>query len=56
MSEWGRRALDVRLLGRFVARRDGVEIPSADFGGRKVTALLRGWSPRGRAVPQATGC
>lgn len=33
--------LEVRLLGRFAVLRDGAEIPSADFGGRKVTTLLR---------------
>ena len=34
-------ALEIRLLGRFVVVRDGREIAAADFGGRKVRALLR---------------
>ncbi len=34
-------ALEIRLLGRFVVVRDGSEIAAADFGGRKVRALLR---------------
>ncbi len=33
--------IELRLLGRFVALRDGAEIPAAEFGGRKVRALLR---------------
>ncbi|MCX6465200.1 MAG: winged helix-turn-helix domain-containing protein [Pseudonocardiales bacterium] len=31
----------VQLLGRFQVRRDGVEVPPAAFGGRKVRTLLR---------------
>jgi hypothetical protein len=46
----GRAALDLRLLGRFAARRDGVEIPPADFGGRKVRALVRMLAARQGAV------
>ncbi len=34
-------ALEIRLLGRFVVLRDGREVPAADFGGRKVRALVR---------------
>jgi DNA-binding SARP family transcriptional activator/tetratricopeptide (TPR) repeat protein len=37
----GIRPIDLRLLGRFVVLRDGLEIPAAEFGGRKVRALLR---------------
>jgi DNA-binding SARP family transcriptional activator/tetratricopeptide (TPR) repeat protein len=37
----GRVAVEMRLLGRFVVLRDGREIPAAEFGGRKVRALLR---------------
>jgi DNA-binding SARP family transcriptional activator len=37
----GSHALEIRLLGRFVVLRDGREVPAADFGGRKVRALLR---------------
>jgi DNA-binding SARP family transcriptional activator len=33
--------LELRLLGRFVVIRDGREISAAEFGGRKVRALLR---------------
>ena len=33
--------VELRLLGRFVVIRDGREIPAAEFGGRKVRALLR---------------
>ncbi len=36
-----RVSLELRLLGRFAVLRDGVEIAAADFGGRKVRALLR---------------
>jgi DNA-binding SARP family transcriptional activator/tetratricopeptide (TPR) repeat protein len=32
---------ELRQLGRFVVTRDGREIPAAEFGGRKVRALLR---------------
>jgi DNA-binding SARP family transcriptional activator len=35
------RPIDLRLLGRFVVLREGLEIPAAEFGGRKVRALLR---------------
>src|ERR1700712_5612651 len=35
---WG---VDLQLLGRFQVRRDGVEVPAAAFGGRKVRTLLR---------------
>ena len=31
----------LRLLGRFQVHRDGVEVPPAAFGGRKVRTLLR---------------
>ena len=31
----------LQLLGRFQVRRDGVEVPPAAFGGRKVRTLLR---------------
>lgn len=42
---------EVRLLGRFVVLRDGLEIASGTFGGRKVRALLRILaSQRGRFV------
>ncbi len=34
-------ALELRLLGRFVVLREGREIATADFGGRKVRVLLR---------------
>lgn len=37
----GPRSLELRLLGRFVALSDGLEIPAAEFGGRKVRALVR---------------
>lgn len=33
--------MDLQLLGRFQVRRDGVEVPAAAFGGRKVRTLLR---------------
>lgn len=33
--------IELRLLGRFVVLRDGREVPAAEFGGRKVRALLR---------------
>jgi DNA-binding SARP family transcriptional activator len=33
--------LEFRLLGRFAVLRDGAEIPTGDFGGRKVRTLLR---------------
>jgi DNA-binding SARP family transcriptional activator/tetratricopeptide (TPR) repeat protein len=35
---WG---VELQLLGRFQVRRDGVEVPAAAFGGRKVRTLLR---------------
>jgi DNA-binding SARP family transcriptional activator len=42
---------EVRLLGRFVVLRDGLEIASGAFGGRKVRALVRILaSQRGRFV------
>lgn len=34
-------SVELRLLGRFVVLRDGREVPAAEFGGRKVRALLR---------------
>lgn len=34
-------ALDFRLFGRFVVVRNGREVPNAEFGGRKVRALMR---------------
>ncbi len=34
-------ALELRLLGRFVVLRDGREVATADFGGRKARVLLR---------------
>jgi DNA-binding SARP family transcriptional activator len=37
----GTGSVELRLLGRFVVLRDGREVPAADFGGRKVRALLR---------------
>jgi DNA-binding SARP family transcriptional activator/tetratricopeptide (TPR) repeat protein len=43
--------LELRLLGRFVVLRDGLEIASGTFGGRKVRALIRILaSQRGRFV------
>jgi DNA-binding SARP family transcriptional activator len=33
--------VELRLLGRFVVLRDARELPAAEFGGRKVRALLR---------------
>ncbi len=36
-----RDRLEVRLLGRFAVLRNGVEIPSTAFGGRKARRLLR---------------
>jgi DNA-binding SARP family transcriptional activator/tetratricopeptide (TPR) repeat protein len=33
--------VELRLLGRFAALRDGVEIPPAAFGGRKVRTLVK---------------
>jgi DNA-binding SARP family transcriptional activator/tetratricopeptide (TPR) repeat protein len=33
--------VELRLLGRFVVLREGLEIPSGTFGGRKVRALVR---------------
>lgn len=33
--------VELRLLGRFAVLRNGTEIPAAEFGGRKVRALLR---------------
>ena len=46
------RPLELRLLGRFVVVRDGREIPAAEFGGRKVRALLRILATRrGSVVP-----
>ena len=33
--------IELRLLGRFVVLRDGVEVVPAEFGGRKVRELLR---------------
>ena len=44
--------VELRLLGRFVVVRDGIEVPAAAFGGRKVRALLRMLAvQRGRLVP-----
>jgi DNA-binding SARP family transcriptional activator/tetratricopeptide (TPR) repeat protein len=37
-------------MGRFVVARDGTEVPSADFGGRKVRTLLRMLAVRRGAV------
>jgi DNA-binding SARP family transcriptional activator/DNA-binding transcriptional ArsR family regulator len=42
----GERRIELRLLGRFVVLRDGLEIPAAEFGGRKVRALVRGLATR----------
>ncbi|HSV37928.1 MAG TPA: BTAD domain-containing putative transcriptional regulator [Nocardioidaceae bacterium] len=39
MTEAGR--VELRLLGRFAALRDGVEIPQAAFAGRKVRTLVK---------------
>ncbi len=39
MTETGH--LELRLLGRFAALRDGQEIPPAAFGGRKVRTLVK---------------
>jgi len=33
--------VEIRLLGRFSARRDGAEIPPGSFGGRLARTLLR---------------
>jgi DNA-binding SARP family transcriptional activator len=46
----GTRPLELRLLGRFVVLRDGREIPAAEFGGRKVRALLRALATRRGSV------
>jgi DNA-binding SARP family transcriptional activator/tetratricopeptide (TPR) repeat protein len=44
--------IELRLLGRFVVLRDGAEVAAADFGGRKVRALLRILATRrGQFVP-----
>ncbi|MDT4919347.1 MAG: hypothetical protein QOI15_249 [Pseudonocardiales bacterium] len=42
--------VELRLLGRFVVVRDGREVPVAEFGGRKVRALLRILATRRGAV------
>ncbi len=45
--------LEIRLLGRFSARRDGEEIPPGAFGGRLARTLLRILvSHRGAFVPR----
>ena len=33
--------VDLRLMGRFVVACDGIEVPAAHFGGRKVRTLVR---------------
>lgn len=51
VSMTGQQPLELRLLGRFVVLRDGLEIASGTFGGRKVRALVRILaSQRGRFV------
>jgi DNA-binding SARP family transcriptional activator len=48
----GTQLLELRLLGRFVVLRDGREVAAAEFGGRKVRALLRILATRrGSVVP-----
>ncbi|HKC30046.1 MAG TPA: BTAD domain-containing putative transcriptional regulator, partial [Jatrophihabitans sp.] len=48
----GDEPIELRLLGRFVVLRDGREVPAAEFGGRKVRALLRGLAiRRGSFIP-----
>jgi DNA-binding SARP family transcriptional activator len=45
--------IEIRLLGRFAARRGGEEIPPAEFGGRLVRTLIRVLvTRRGRFVPR----
>ena len=44
--------VDLHLMGRFVTACDGIEVPAADFGGRKVRTLVRILaSRRGGVVP-----
>src|SRR4051794_41803349 len=43
--------LEFRLLGRFAVLRDGIEIPTGEFGGRKDPTPLRIFTtPRGSFV------
>jgi DNA-binding SARP family transcriptional activator len=45
-------SVELRLLGRFVVLRNGREVPTAEFGGRKVRALVRILATRrGSVVP-----
>src|SRR3989442_5139383 len=39
--EVGRMAIEIRVLGRFSVRREGVEIPAGAFHGRLVRSLVR---------------